>query len=471
MISKAKADKNFLFGLKFIHPKGFLGIPRNVVVHPNGTQYDLLPDAFAHFESTVKRLRAGYSGGGFGSDPISRRLALGADLLNQYSRLEGMALDTGNYRTVMCMTYPGIMAAPTADEIAIVDDAGNKALGMIGKVPSSYDDSAVTDWSTAVLNGTMILSCLKVQLNLLKLQPKYTRSDTGDSAPYTRTTLSSLLSEACSLSIPPVCYPLAEIFTRVIQVGGAESMNSIPSQFIVPFLRGCTATVLSGLMDTFEGLDKTGLFAGYIGKPLVSPSRRWFNAMHIVPFYSDYAQWYFETVPIESNSGGVAQHSNDYDGNVNAYFNQAIGMSELFEASALMRESTAATAAVFQTITEPAADKFSCYYFASKSTTAPTAVPDSSSRFDYFYNVSVARSSTMRGIFGHSDNFMQYHTITGTEASWDRKLASFIARKIFNHKLPVRSLARLLPSIDRGLDKSRIKIANANQASYGRLSG
>jgi hypothetical protein len=174
-------------------------------------------------------------------------------------------------------------------------------------------------------------------------------------------------------------------------------------------------------------------------------------------------------LPIKSNSGGEASHAEDCNGDVNIYYNQCIGLSPLYNAFPMIgRESFgAATAAIFQAISSPAADKLSLKYFTDKTTTSPTAVPDNTARFDYLTQVAAARSATQRGIFGHSDNFMQYVTIKGDESSWDRRLASFIAALIQSPKLPVVSLARLLPAMTKDLSRPGLKIATASQSKYG----
>jgi hypothetical protein len=342
----------------------------------------------------------------------------------------------------------------------------------MGKEPSSYDDTAVTDWATAVLYAVALLVSAKNQYTILKLQPKYDRSDSSDQKPFVRTTLKVLMSNLYDIYIPPVAYPLAEMFTRVIQLGGAEAMNSIPASYLVPTIQGLTASDFSDLLDAYEGLDKVGMFAGYINKPLVKIHRKWVETPHIIPFYTDWAQWVGENLPVENYDGSITEYSNAYDGDVNVWFNQALGVSSYIDAGALWRCADAGTAALFLSISNPSSGKLSFKYFDTRATATPTEYANTTTRLDFLKKVANARSSTQRGIFGHTstqgDNFMQYHTVAGDETAWNRRLSNFIALKILDHKLPVKSLARLLPSIDKGLDRPGVKIATANQTKYGR---
>jgi hypothetical protein len=459
ILKKDKQIRNW----KFRTVPGFMGLPQYQVNFADGKGYRNT-DMFSYntFQQTYKNYIAGV-----GLNQVSSTIR---DVAQEFRRLEGMALDDNNYYVVLNMSqlFNLRTAQVSADELDIIEMAGNKAISNLNDEPQSYDEAAVEDWAKAVVGGIVILVSLKAQLNLLKLLPSITRADDSAVYPWTRTSLMTALNTLRGLKIPPVCYPLAEIFTRVIQVGGAEKLNSIDAQYFIPFCGGLTYALFEDEVDALDTLAKSGLFAGYINKPLVPISTNWLNKIHIVPFYSDWAQAICDLIPIESNSGGVAQHQEDWDSAINCYYNQAIGMSPLYNAAPLFRENTGAgTAAVFLSITEPAADKLSLSYFSTKASTTHTAVPDNTARFDYIYQVSAARSATQRGIFAHSDNFMQYHTITGDEASWDRRLANFIYSKILNSKMPVTSLSRLLPALIPKLSKPGIKIATANQSKYG----
>lgn len=447
--------------LKLRTVPGWFGIPVGQMFD-NGKWVNTPPGLYEKLSAAKANYIAGKS-----KDPVARVIY---DYSTEFKRLEGMALDNGNYTTIIGALYPGMLRAAdiTADELQIFEDAGNKALNATNKEPQSYDSAAIEDWAKAVAYGTVILTSLKNQMSLLKLQPLATRDDDSYYYPWSRSSLMTILASLKGLRIPRVCYSLSEIFTRIIQVGGAEILNSIDSQFVMPFGHGLTYALMEDQIDALDALQKAGLFANYIDKPLVPVNEAWLKTPKIVPYYSDWAQAICDLLPCESNSGGVAQHQEDWDSAINTYYNQTLGMSELYSAAPLFREDTgAATAAVFLMIQAPAADKLSFYYFTDKSTTTLANFPDNSARLDYFYQVAAARSATQRGIFGHSDNFMQYHTITGDESSWDRRLSNFIYSKIMRPKMPVSVLARILPSMTPSLSKPHMKLGTSSQANYG----
>lgn len=450
-------------GLKLRTVKGLFGIPMGQFYDPRTKQWVFT--APGQYERLLQTKNNYISGTNLNvAQQVIRRVS------DEFKRLEGMALDDSQYTTIICRMYPGLLktANITADELQIFEDAGNRALSMLKKPPASYDDTAVEDWAEAVAYGVLVLSALKNQHTLLKLQPAVTRQDDSPLYPYTRATLVSALISLKGLRIPPVCYPIAELFTRIIQVGGAEKLNGIDSQYLVPCQHGLTFALFEDQIDALDSLQKANLFGTYIGKPSVPIYENWIKTPKIVPFYSDYAQAICDMLPVESNSGGVAQHAEDWDSNINCYYNQTIGMNQIFSAAPLFREDTgAATSAVFQIIGEPAADKLSFSYFADRTVTTPVAFPDNSARLDYIFQVSEARSSEHRGIFGHGENFMQYHTINGDESSWDRRCSGWIASKVFQPKIPVGVLARLLPSLVSPLQKPGVKLATASQSNYG----
>jgi hypothetical protein len=385
-----------------------------------------------------------------------------------------MALDDGNYTTVVNMSYPKYfrVADAPASLLTIFENAGAKALSMQSEEPRSYDETAIEDWAKAVVYGIGVLTGLKNQLTLLRLQPYCTRGDASATSPFTRASLAGEMNAIKGMRIPPVCYPLAEIFTRIIQVGGAEKLNSIDSQFVMPFVHGMSVSNFEDQLDGLDALQKAPLFAKYIGKPLVPIYENWLKTPHIVPYYSDWAQAIFELIPIESNSGGVAQHCEDFTGDVDVYYNQTVGMSQLISAAALFREDTSysGTSEVLA-IVAPSADKLSLGYYDTKAQTTRAEVPDTTERFDYIFQVSEARSADMRGWAAHGDNFVQYHTLKGDETAWDRKLSNLIFSKIVQPKWEVNCLSRLMPSITSKLNKPGVKLKNANQSKYGSMSG
>jgi hypothetical protein len=388
----------------------------------------------------------------------------------EFRRLEGMALNTGNYALVMNKFYTKQMKASnlTSDELQIAVEAGNRALNLVGTVPNSYDDSAIDDWANAVFIGAEILSALKIQFNMLQIVPKVDRSDSSSVSPYTRSSLTSALLSAEGLRIPRASYAIAELFTRVIQVGGAEGMSSVESQYFMPAIHGCVLSHFEDQLDALDALSKSALFAGYINQPLVPVSRKWLTTLHVVPYYSDWAQTLLDIIPIADNDGGAAVHELSFDTDINTYYNQAIGQSSLWNAGPFFRSESAGTAATFLHYLTVSADKLSLLYFADRdSTGAGTEVPDTTSRFDFIFQVSEARSSTHRGIFGHDDNFMQYHTITGDEASWDRRASAWLFAAMMAKKLPINVLSRLMPSMTPALSKAGLKLTNANQSKYG----
>lgn len=441
---------------------GWFGIPVGQI-RRNGVWINLPPGEYERLNGIVKSFK---SGGGSNLSPTQNILAA---MAAEFSRLEGLALYSGNYSTIIGRNSMKnlTVAEATADELGVFEVAGNKALNMIQNEPQSYDSTAIVDWAKAVSYGSAILISLKNQYNILRLQPAITRSDVAYTAPFTRATMAATLASLRGIRIPPVCYSIAELFTRVIQVGGAEKLNSIDAQFFMPFVHGLTAALFNDQVDALDSLQKVGIFAGYINKPLVPVSEKWMDTMHIVPFYSDYAQAICELLPISSNSGGVVTYSQDYTGDVSFYYNQALGMSSLFSAAPFFRDTLSPAAACWVYIDAPAADKLSLLYFADRTVTAASELPDTTARFDYIFQVAEARSADMRGAFGHNDNFMQYNTILGDEASWNRRLSNFIFSRIMKSSNPVTSLSRLLPAMTPRLSKPGIKIATASQSSYG----
>jgi hypothetical protein len=424
------------------------------------------------FDQAMSMVSSYKSGGAINSPSgvSTEMLQFARSVANEFYRIEGMALDTGNYTTVVSSNYCKILKASniTADEIAIVEEAGNKMLNLVGTSPNSYDEDAITDWATLALEGALVLIVLKTNFNMLQLQPQMDRADDSSVCPYTRASLASALASVKGLRVPYVSYVIANLFTRVIQVGGAEKMNSIESQYVVPTVPGCTLAHFEDQLDAMDALSKAGLFAGYIKRPLIPISEKYLTTMHVVPFYSDWAQALFDILPVADNNGGHAINEIDFTSSVNCYYNQCLGMSGLWNAGVFFRSEDAGAAACFTHQMSATADKIGLRYFDGRDATGTgTEVPDTTSRFDYMLNVAGPRSAVQRGIFGHSDNFMQYHTIAADEAGWDRRASNYLFTAAVTRRQPIVSLARLMPSIVSALSKPGVKIATANQSKYG----
>jgi hypothetical protein len=368
-----------------------------------------------------------------------------------------------------------VLDMSVATQVDIVEDAGRIVLGSLVKEPGSFSVDYLEPWAKAVLGGAQLLVELKLMAIQVLYNPDFARDDATPGSPLSRTTFKAFLSSVDDLKIPALSYAIAEVYTRPIQIFGAEKNSGRPGFYFIPFMPSKDRDDLDDLVDLIVAEYEAPLFASVIKSPMLPINPNWIFTPKPIPYFSDYGEWLCLYYPVKVNDGGVTLYDIEFKAAEPGYvkWSQMTGLSELYEASVFLRDTGGATDPGFVTAADPAADKMSLKLMEF-SDTAGTAVSKASEVWDWLYNVSAYRSVNMCGPFGENHAPFMVYSSSGEKDSdaWDRSLSAWMSKHIRSRKFRIQLVkGNLLPDMHASLAKKRDKMRVKETSQYARHLG
>lgn len=361
------------------------------------------------------------------------------------------------------------VATDVAEILPIVTDAGLRFRAANSK-SDVFESDPSTSWGTQALLAGKLLTEIKLNKTILKINPRLTTSDVTPGLPLNRASMRGLEIQIQDMAFPKLAYAIAELFTQVIQIGGEESQSSIQGEYFMPFIPYNDLAELDALIISIEDEYDSGAFAKQMGVPLVKYNKNWSEALRVVPYFSDYAIETCRSLPMKVNDGGVVETRITLGAATVAdiRYTTACGFGEIQTARNIFHSTTDTYG--WSTIVSPAADKVSVDALAADAKTFVEVDKDDED-YDFLQQLALGMSREPKSIVSEGFPMAQKYAglCTGIAAS-ARLLSTYFSNHIKNTRLEVWAMKRkLVPDSSLGeVKKSSFSHADASQ--YGSLA-
>jgi hypothetical protein len=233
------------------------------------------------------------------------------------------------------------------------DIANIKANVLIPALNMAISTAQIDKWNSTqqdnfadlICYGTQLLIELKMQTIQREYCPALTKADGTNGASLTTATLDSFLRAiyGSGVRIPAVCYPLADLYTMVIQIRGQMWHPARSGEYIVFAQPYKDYAELETLLANIMGLYDAVVYATQGNLPLLPVSQMWMESIKEVPYLSDYACMianYFPT--LYDNGGAETETFYEIDETTDIMWMDYFGIPEWYDALALFRSTSCA---------------------------------------------------------------------------------------------------------------------------------
>jgi hypothetical protein len=203
-----------------------------------------------------------------------------------------------------------------------------------------------TAWATALWPEVRLAAELKAQFVTAKLCPNLAagtgRSDTTAGKVFLPSTLSSFLAVLSKLKINPLAILFADIYTRLIQLSGAEKGVGSNGAWLLPITCYLTKAEVEALIATITGYQAAQEFAKDIGMPYVKFPLDWLQQPTVVSSFSDYGIWALQYIPVSYDNAKGGNTFRAFNATLSPYYCQLLGVGRYLEMSCLWRATESA---------------------------------------------------------------------------------------------------------------------------------
>ena len=178
---------------------------------------------------------------------------------DRFSYYQGHGFLDDHGRLSICKVYFDAVT-DQAEILPTVTDAGLRYRAMHSK-SDIFDNDQATSWGTQALLAGKLLTEIKLNKTILKLNPRLTTSDVTPGLPLNRGSMRGLEIQIKDMAFPKLAYAIAELFTQVIQINGEEVASSRQGEYLMPFMPYNDLADLDDLIILIEDEYDSGAFA------------------------------------------------------------------------------------------------------------------------------------------------------------------------------------------------------------------